>query len=98
MSFASLPAGPHRWSPGRKGAAYFQATGSLHSGDRPKSARTRALEAQQLCCRVLSHPGDELFDPLVYRPERVLAEDRALRLVVELEMDPVDGEVPPPLL
>jgi hypothetical protein len=35
---------------------------------------------------------------LVVRPERVLAQHGALRLVVELEVDPVDGEVPPLLL
>src|SRR5919107_5478797 len=45
-----------------------------------------------------SHPVDELVDALVVRPEGVLAEHRALCLVVELEVDPVDGEVAPPLL
>src|SRR5204863_8667066 len=45
-----------------------------------------------------SEAGDELLDPLVPRFERVLAQHRPLGLVVELEMDPVDGEVAPPLL
>src|SRR5262245_3712458 len=40
------------------------------------------------------HPGDELLDPLVHRPERVLAEHRPLSLIVELQVHPVDGEVP----
>src|SRR3954447_25737438 len=44
------------------------------------------------------HAGYELFYPVVHGAERVLAQDGALRLVVELEMDPVDGEVPPLLL
>ena len=37
--------------------------------------------------------GDELLDPLVARPERVLAEDGALGLVVELQVHPVDRVV-----
>src|SRR5260370_3865864 len=45
-----------------------------------------------------SHPGDELLDPLVHRTERVLAQHRALGLVVQLEVHPVDGEVAPFLL
>src|SRR6202012_555314 len=44
------------------------------------------------------HPGDELFDALVNRPERVLAQHRALGLVVELQVHPVHGEVTPPFL
>src|SRR6266851_8642295 len=36
------------------------------------------------------HPGDELLHPLVGGAERVLAQHRALGLVVELEVDPVD--------
>lgn len=39
------------------------------------------------------HAGDEPLDPLVDRTERVLAQHGALRLVVELEVHPVDGEV-----
>ena len=45
-----------------------------------------------------SHARDQPLDPLVDRPERVLAQHRALRLVVQLEVHPVDGEVAPPLL
>src|SRR3954465_1097712 len=44
------------------------------------------------------HAGYELFHPVVHGAERVLAQDGALRLVIELEMDPVDGEVAPLLL
>src|SRR2546430_3324409 len=49
-------------------------------------------------CRSASHARDEAVDPLVVRPERVLAQYGALRLVVELEVHPVDGEVAPLLL
>src|SRR5580704_2866912 len=41
------------------------------------------------------HALDELLDPLIDRTERVLAQHGPLSLVVQLEMDPVDGEVPP---
>src|SRR3954464_8709272 len=44
-------------------------------------------------CGLSLHAGDELFHPVVHGPEWVLAQDGALRLVVELEMDPVHGEV-----
>src|SRR4051794_29911122 len=44
-------------------------------------------------CGLSLHAGDELFHPIVDGSERVLAQDGALRLVVELEMDPVHGEV-----
>src|ERR1700712_4543830 len=40
-----------------------------------------------------SHTRDQLVDPVVHRPEGVLAQHRPLRLVVQLEVDPVDGEV-----
>src|SRR3954462_5003685 len=40
-----------------------------------------------------SHAGDELLHPLVDGLERVLAQDGALGLVVELKVHPVDGEV-----
>src|SRR5690242_17488596 len=46
----------------------------------------------------VSHAFDEAFHPLVVGTERVLAQHRALGLVVELEVDPVDGEVPTALL
>lgn len=44
------------------------------------------------------HAGDEAFHPLVDRPEWVLAQHRALRLVIELEVYPVDREVAAGLL
>src|SRR4051794_4732311 len=44
------------------------------------------------------HAFDQLVHPLVVGAERVLAQHRALRLVVELEVHPVDGEVPAALL
>src|SRR5262245_53451224 len=44
------------------------------------------------------HAGDEAVHPLVEGPERVLAEHCALRLVVQLQVHPVDGEVAPLLL
>ncbi len=44
------------------------------------------------------HAGDELVDPLVDRAERVLAQHGALRLVVELQVHPVDREVAAALL
>src|SRR5689334_24727745 len=40
-----------------------------------------------------SHPRDQLLDPLVDRAERVLAQHGPLSLVVQLEVDPVDGKV-----
>src|SRR6187402_3373194 len=39
------------------------------------------------------HAGDESLDAFVDGPERVLAQHRALSLIVELEVHPVDGEV-----
>src|SRR3954453_14171454 len=39
------------------------------------------------------HRRDELVDAVVDGLERVLAQDGALSLVVELEVHPVDGEV-----
>src|ERR1700759_2288306 len=44
------------------------------------------------------HARDELFHPLVDRPEWVLAQHGPLGLVVQLEMHPVDREVTPLLL
>src|SRR5262245_54884673 len=37
------------------------------------------------------HAGDELLDPVVDGTERVFAQDRTLRLIVQLEVHPVDG-------
>src|SRR5207244_11909621 len=45
-----------------------------------------------------SHMGDQLLDPVVHRPEEVLAQDGSLRLVVQLEVHPVDCVVAAPLL
>src|SRR5207247_2160330 len=47
---------------------------------------------------VPSHAGDQLVHPVVVGPERVLAQDGALGLVVELQVDPVDGVVAAALL
>src|ERR1700761_4679746 len=44
------------------------------------------------------HAGDELLYSLVDGAEGVLAQDGALGLVVQLQVDPVDGEVPALLL
>src|SRR2546428_8809801 len=44
------------------------------------------------------HVGDQLLHALVDRSERVLAQDRSLRLVVQLEVDPVHRVVAPALL
>ena len=63
-----------------------------------------ALRGARRSCRVTlrfttsSHRGDELLDPLVDAAVRVLAQHGALRLVVQLEVHPVDGEVAPALL
>src|SRR5690606_15134063 len=40
-----------------------------------------------------SHASDQPLHPLVVRPERVLAQDRPLGLVVELQVHPVHSEV-----
>src|SRR5690606_11049696 len=65
---------------------------------RPPHAATERLERRTAPSVRASHPGDQLLHPLVDRPEGVLAQHGALRLVVELQVDPVDGEVPPLLL
>src|SRR5580704_4883379 len=44
------------------------------------------------------HTRYELFDPFVHGAERVLAQDGPLRLVVQLQVHPVNGEVTPLLL
>ena len=65
----------------------------------PNPARTLRLpRTGTASLRRDSHAGDEPLDPLVDRPERVLAQHGALGLVVELEVHPVDGEVAAPLL
>src|SRR4051794_9487552 len=40
-----------------------------------------------------SHTRDELLDPIIDSAKRVLAQHGALGLVVELQVNPVDGEV-----
>src|SRR3954468_10177891 len=59
------------------------------------AASTRAARRR---LRRSSHAGDEAVDALVVGPERVLAQHGTLRLVVQLEVHPVDGEVAPALL
>lgn len=44
------------------------------------------------------HARDQPLNPLIDRPERVFAQHGALRLVVEFEMYPVDGEITSRLL
>lgn len=44
------------------------------------------------------HAGDQLLDPLIDVSERILTKDRPGGLIVELEVYPVDGEVPAALL
>src|ERR1700730_14679040 len=72
------------------------------------SARTgAAATAVKVSCRWSSlvvrsvtglHAGDQLLDPLVHRPERVLAQHGPLGLVVQLQVHPVHGEVTAALL
>src|SRR4029077_8923473 len=40
------------------------------------------------------HAGDQSLDSLVDRSERVLAQHRALGLIVEFEVHPIHGEIP----
>src|SRR2546429_4248422 len=54
------------------------------------SSSNRSLET---CIPARSHVGDELLHPLIHRLERVLAQDRALGLVVQLQVHPVDRVV-----
>src|SRR6478609_4805408 len=65
------------------------------------TARFRAQNVRLVtipCVAGLSHTVDEALDALVVGAERVLAQDGALGLVVELQVHPVDGEVAPALL
>src|SRR3954451_21941002 len=59
---------------------------------------SRRSDFQAVMSGGVSHAFDEAFHPLVVGPERVLAQDGALGLVVELQVHPVDGEVTAPLL
>src|SRR5690606_5828875 len=85
------------------------ATNATTSARVPRGARARrrtgrapggrpTAGARFVTSRPASHRLDEAFDALVDAPERVLAQHGALRLVIELEMDPVDRVVPPRLL
>src|SRR4249920_1223275 len=71
------------------------------SGPVPRSTSTRWSPARCSITRVtlpllkagmavLSEGRDQPLDAVVARLERVLAQDRALRLVVQLQVDPVD--------
>src|SRR5579863_9758610 len=91
---ASLPAGRPGPAPDTSRAV------TARNDDRPHATPTRRPFAPGLLYPpvVTSHPGDELLHPLVGTAERVLAQHRPLCLVIQLEVDPVHGEVPPPLL
>src|SRR5207244_2233748 len=56
----------------------------------PPARERRATDGSE---RTMSETRDQLLHPLVPRLERVLAQHRALGLVVELQVDPIDGEV-----
>src|ERR1700753_4034752 len=72
---------------------------SAYWQDRAAASPIRHLAANSQACRYARvHPRDQLLDPLVDRAERVLAQHGPLSLVVQLEVDPVDGEVAPLLL
>ena len=72
--------------------------GSLHGAPAYRAGRAGRSSAQRRPADHRSHAGDQPLHPLVVRPERVLAQHGALRLVVELQVHPVDGEVAPLLL
>src|ERR1700722_5247363 len=64
--------------------------------ERAAGSRTKAFYSELSGSRYAgSHAGDELLDPLVYRTERGLAQHGPRGLVVQLEVDPVDGEGAP---
>src|ERR1700755_3379528 len=72
---------------------------SAYWQDRAAASPIRHLAANSQPCRYAGlHPRDQLLDPLVDRAERVLAQHGPLSLVVQLEVDPVDGKVAPLLL
>src|SRR5919197_3144564 len=70
----------------------------------PRGAPREAVVRVLLMCSILAdrttslHGRDQLLDPLVDAAVRVLAEDGALGLVIELEVNPVDGKIAAPLL
>jgi len=58
----------------------------------------RDLRSRHAAAASGSHAFDESIYPIVDGLKGVLTQDCALRLVVELEVDPVDGEVTTSLL
>src|SRR4051794_3539930 len=92
---ARPPAPRSGWSP-RRGGCVRSRRGSAHAD----AADAHPASAARPLRRVPSgsHGGDQPVHPLVVGPERVLAQHRALGLVVELEVYPVDGEVTTALL
>src|SRR5206468_11311489 len=77
------------------------ATACGSTGDRPDPVRARphgsppAAAAPSPTAADRSHVRDQLLHPVVNAAERVLAEHRPLRLIVQLQVDPVDGVVAP---
>src|SRR6201990_3782935 len=72
---------------------------SAYWQDRAAASPIRHLAANSQPCRYAGlHPRDQLLDPLGDRAERGLAQHGPLSLVVQLEVDPVDGKVAPLLL
>ena len=66
---------------------------SEEAGEPPTGCRNSTTGGASADRLQTSHACDELVDPVVDGLERVFAQHRALRLVVELEMHPVDCEV-----
>src|SRR5436190_7314120 len=101
---ASVPApgvanGPVAWT----GVVGMLIVGSSALRLQPTTANTAHAQPATMAVRRIaseprSHAGDEFFHPFVDGAERVLAENRALRLVVELQVHPVHGEVAATLL
>src|SRR5690606_36872811 len=68
-------------------------------GGAPASSAATVRGPPWTCLRSpWSHARDQPLDAFVVGTERVLAQDGALRLVVQLQVHPVDGEVAPALL
>ena len=83
-------------------AAQHTSLAQLFGGERARGVEQRRGERHQPLELVHRAPalqrGDQLLDPLVAGLERVLAQHGALRLVVELQVDPVHRVVPLALL
>src|SRR5439155_9274395 len=91
-----------RWTPCTRRAGYARSPrGSCGAAASP-TTRVPAAGCRRARPRgpgaPASHARDQPVHPFVVRAERVLAQHGALGLVVELEVDPVDGEVAPLLL